>query len=77
MTALIILGVLVVLVLRAILVPYVMCVWCRGTGRNPFSGSRRHGDCWFCKGKRRRRVLTAMLARRLWLTYRARKPKGR
>jgi len=31
--------------------PYTRCSWCNGTGRNPGSSGRRHGRCWFCKGK--------------------------
>jgi hypothetical protein len=45
--------------IRAMLVPYAGCRWCGGTGRNPLSTSRRHGDCWFCHGQRRRMVLGA------------------
>jgi hypothetical protein len=34
--------------------PYGPCRWCKGTGNVWGSNRRRHGDCWFCKGRRRR-----------------------
>jgi hypothetical protein len=67
------LGVLfVVWVFRLIAVPYTGCMWCGGSGRNPFSGKRRHGDCWFCHGARRRRVLGAKTAHKAWQSFRGR-----
>jgi hypothetical protein len=33
--------------------PYKPCPRCDGTGRNPGSNERRHGDCRRCKGARR------------------------
>ena len=58
--------VVVAWVARLLLVPYAPCWWCGGSGRNWFSGARRHGDCWFCHGARRRMVLGARTARRMW-----------
>jgi hypothetical protein len=34
--------------------PYAPCRWCKGTKGNWGSNARRHGDCWFCKGRGRR-----------------------
>lgn len=33
--------------------PYKPCPKCDGTGRNPGSNEKRHGDCKRCKGARR------------------------
>lgn len=33
--------------------PYKPCRRCKGSGRNPGSNDRRHGDCKRCKGTRR------------------------
>lgn len=62
--------VLVLWVARLLLVPYARCWWCGGSGVNWFSGPRRHGDCWFCKGRKRRMVLGARTVRRIWNSWR-------
>lgn len=62
--------VLAVWVARLLLVPYARCMWCGGKGTNPFSGRRRHGDCWFCKGRKRCLVLGARTANRIWNSWR-------
>jgi hypothetical protein len=64
--------VLVVWVARLLLVPYAKCRVCAGTGTNQFSGRKRHGDCWRCKGAKRRRVLGAKTAHQMWLAWRGR-----
>lgn len=62
--------------IRITFAPYAPCPWCGGSGRNPFSGRRRHGDCWFCHGTRRRMVLGARTVHRALQAARDRRRKG-
>lgn len=48
--------------------PYRPCPRCRGTGRNPGSNKRRHGDCKRCKGSGRVRRFGAGHVHRLKLS---------
>lgn len=48
--------------------PYRPCRRCKGTGRNPGSNGRRHGDCRRCKGARRVRRFGAGRVHRLKLS---------
>ena len=50
--------------------PYKPCPKCDGTGRNPGSNTKRHGDCRRCKGARRVRRLGAGHVHRLRLSIR-------
>ena len=50
---------------RAAVIPYRTCGWCRGSGKNPFSGKNRTGLCWFCHGKPRRMTRGARMVRGL------------
>lgn len=56
--------------------PYRPCGKCKGTGRNPGSNDRRHGDCRRCKGARRVRRVGAGFVHRLKLSILGR-AKGR
>lgn len=47
--------------------PYRPCPRCDGTGRNPGSNERRHGDCRRCKGARRIRRFGAQYVHRVKL----------
>jgi DnaJ-class molecular chaperone len=44
--------------------PYAPCGKCGGSGRNPGSNSRRHGQCRRCKGGGRRTRLGARTVHR-------------
>ncbi len=73
MSIAVILGVLAaVWVIRALFWPYTKCSWCKGTGRNWGSTSKRFGYCWFCKRTGRRQVLgsralhRALRSRKRW-----------
>lgn len=44
--------------------PYKPCRRCKGTGRNPGSNARRHGDCRRCRGTRRVRRFGARTVHR-------------
>ncbi len=50
--------------------PYKPCPRCTGSGRNPGSNTKRHGDCRRCKGARRVRRLGAGHVHRLRLSIR-------
>lgn len=73
MTAfLIVCGIVVVWLARAILVPHVNCWACGGSGKNPFSSSRRFGNCWVCRGKGKRFSLSGRVVHQIWLAWRNR-----
>ena len=63
--------VLIVWMARLLLIPYAPCWLCGGSGKNWFSSGKRHGDCWFCHGQRRRMVLGARTAHRIWNAWRS------
>jgi hypothetical protein len=54
--------------LSRLLWPYKPCPRCKGSGRNPGSNNRRHGDCRRCKGTRRIRRSGARYVHRLKLS---------
>lgn len=47
------LGLFIAWVVSRLFWPYKQCPRCDGSGRNPGSNERRHGDCRRCKGARR------------------------
>jgi len=44
--------------------PFSKCWWCKGTGRNWGSTSKRFGFCWFCERTGRRQVLGSRIVHR-------------
>ncbi|WP_300611081.1 hypothetical protein [Trebonia sp.] len=59
--------------------PFAPCRKCEGTGRNPGSSRKRHGECRRCQGKGRRiRTGAATIHRgRVALADRTRRKAGR